>query len=77
MVRVCLGARREGKGGSRDRRPSAQGHREPWPGRRVGGDRKLDNLASVPAASGREGSGRGGTGWDWPVRELGAPGGHP
>lgn len=59
--------------------PSAQGRRGSCPGRGWGCRRRLAYRAFVLAAKGEPGRSlrRRGTGWDLPVGELGAPGGHP
>lgn len=74
VVRVFLGARREGKGGQQGWETKCTGHQGSCPGRRVGGNRRLDNPACVPAANGLGGSrkrGPGGIGlWkSWGRRE--------
>lgn len=59
--------------------PSAQGRRRSCPVRGWGCRRRLAYRAFVLAAKGEPGRSlrRRGTGWDLPVGELGAPGGHP
>lgn len=77
VVGVCLGARRGGKGGQQGWADKCTGPPRGLSWEEGGGGRKRDDLACVPAANRPGGSGRRGTRWDWPVRELGAPGGHP